>query len=85
MTRYVALINGTAGAYALTVPDLPGCTSAGNTITEVLNNAAEAVRLWINGAEIAPYPRAYNDVAADETVKVAVAHGAMLAIVVLAD
>jgi len=84
-TRYIGLINGTAGAYGLTVPDLPGCTSAGITITEVLNNAAEAVRLWINDAGIAPHPRAYNDVAADETVKAAIARGAMLAIVVLAD
>ena len=84
MTRYVALINGTAGAYALTVPDLPGCTSVGNTITEVLNNAAEAVRLWLNDARIAPPPRPYDDVVADEKVKAAIVHGAMPAIVLLA-
>jgi predicted RNase H-like HicB family nuclease len=82
-TRYVALIDGKAGAYRLTVPDLPGCTSAGSTITEVLNNAAEAVRLAITDAEIVPHPRTYNDVAADEKVKAAIAGGAMLAIVVL--
>jgi len=41
------------------------------------------VRLWICEAGTAPRPRAYNDVAADETVKAAVASGAMLAIVVL--
>jgi predicted RNase H-like HicB family nuclease len=82
-TRYVALIDGRHGAYDLTVPDLPGCKSAGITIGEVLHNAVEAVRLWICEAGTAPRPRAYNDVAADETVKAAVASGAMLAIVVL--
>ena len=82
-TRYVALIDGKHGAYDLTVPDLPGCTSAGITISEVLYNAVEAVRLWINDGGTAPHPRAYNDGAADETVKAAIASGAMLAIVVL--
>ena len=81
--RYVALIEGTQGTYHLTMPDLPGCTSAGTTIGEVLDSAAEAARLWIDEAGIAPRPRAYNDVAADETVKAAIASGAMLAIVVL--
>lgn len=82
-TRYVALIDGKHGAYDLTVPDLPGCTSAGIAITEVLNNATEAARLWVNDAGIAPHPRSYNDVAADQRVKAALARGAMLAIVVL--
>jgi predicted RNase H-like HicB family nuclease len=84
-TRYVALIDGKAGAYGLMVPDLPDCTSAGSTITEVLNNAAEAVRLWLSNTVIAPCPRAYDDVAKDQKVKEAIARGAMLAIVVLAD
>ena len=84
-TRYVALIDGKDGAYGLTVPDLPGCTSVGSTITEVLNNAAEAVRLWLSNTVIAPCPRAYDDVAKDQKVKEAIARGAMLAIVVLAD
>jgi predicted RNase H-like HicB family nuclease len=82
ITRYVALVDGKDGAWSLTVPDLPGCTSAGSTITEVLNNAAEAVRLWLNDARIAPRP--YDDVVADEKVKAAIVHGAMPAIVLLA-
>jgi predicted RNase H-like HicB family nuclease len=82
-TRYVAPIDGKHGAYDLTVPDLPGCTSAGITIGEVLRNAAEAVRLWINDAGFVPHPRAPKDVATDETVKAAIASGAKLAIVVL--
>jgi hypothetical protein len=53
-------------------------------LVEVLNNAAEAVRLWISDARIAPQPRVYNDVVADETVKAAIVRGAMPAIVLLA-
>jgi predicted RNase H-like HicB family nuclease len=79
LTRYVALINGTDGAYSLTVPDLPGCTSTGGTITEVLNDAAEAARQWIKNAGSSPLPRTYNEVAADERAKATVDNGTMLA------
>ena len=27
--RYIALVDGNAGAYGVVVPDLPGCTSVG--------------------------------------------------------
>lgn len=83
MIRYVVLINEKFGAYSLTVPDLPGCTSAGSTIGEVLSNAAEDVRRWITDTGINSRPRAHNDIVADERVKAALAGGAMLAIVVL--
>ncbi len=48
--RYIALVDGKAGAYGVVVPDLPGCTSAGSTTDEVLHNAVEAVRLWVEDA-----------------------------------
>jgi predicted RNase H-like HicB family nuclease len=50
MTRYVALVDGKPGSYGLTVPDLPGCTSAAATTDEVLRRATEAVRLWAEDA-----------------------------------
>jgi len=50
MTRYVALVDGKPGSYGLTVPDLPGCTSAAATIDEILRRATEAVRLWAEDA-----------------------------------
>jgi predicted RNase H-like HicB family nuclease len=84
LIRYVALINGTDGGYALTLPDLPGCASTGRTITEALNNAAESARLWIKNAGVRPKPRSYNDVTADDRVKAAVGDDTMLAIVILA-
>jgi predicted RNase H-like HicB family nuclease len=48
--RYIALVDGKAGAYGVVVPDLPGCTSAGSTTDEALRNAVEAVRLWVEDA-----------------------------------
>jgi predicted RNase H-like HicB family nuclease len=50
MTRYVALVDGKPGSYGLTVPDLPGCTSAAATTDEVVRRATEAVRLWAEDA-----------------------------------
>jgi predicted RNase H-like HicB family nuclease len=59
--RYIALVDGKAGAYGVVVPDLPGCTSAGPTTDEALRNAVEAVRLWaadaIDDGEMLPLPR----------------------------
>jgi hypothetical protein len=38
MAQYVALIDGEAGVYRVTVPDLPGCTSGGSTTDEALRH-----------------------------------------------
>ena len=35
--------------YGVTVPDLPGCFSAGSTLEEALANAVEAIELHIEG------------------------------------
>jgi predicted RNase H-like HicB family nuclease len=32
------------------VPDLPGCFSAGDTIEEAIDNAKEAIELWLEAA-----------------------------------
>ena len=44
--RYLILLDGSEPGvgYDVTVPDLPGCTSAGDTLGEAVNNAAEAIR-----------------------------------------
>src|SRR5580704_6739654 len=87
MARYVALVDGRSGSYGLTVPDLPGCTSAAATIDQVLRRATEAVRLWAEDAladgEKLPKPRSIEAVRADPEVAAALAHGAVLAIVPL--
>ena len=39
--------NGTAHAFGVVVPDLPGCFSAGDTFDEAMKNAKEAIELWL--------------------------------------
>ena len=34
-------------AYGVVVPDLPGCFSAGDTLDEAMDNAREALELWL--------------------------------------
>jgi predicted RNase H-like HicB family nuclease len=34
-------------AYGVVVPDLPGCFSAGDTLEEAIDNAKEAIELWL--------------------------------------
>ncbi|MBC7705136.1 MAG: type II toxin-antitoxin system HicB family antitoxin [Rhodoferax sp.] len=37
-------------AYGVVVPDLPGCFSAGDTLDEAMDNAKEAIELWLEVA-----------------------------------
>jgi predicted RNase H-like HicB family nuclease len=87
MSRYVALIDGKAGAYGVVFPDLPGCTSAGATTDEALRNAVAAVRLWAEDAladgERLPRPRNAEELRSDPDVAEAISNGAALAIVPL--
>jgi predicted RNase H-like HicB family nuclease len=34
-------------AFGVVVPDLPGCFSAGDTLDEAIDNAKEAIQLWL--------------------------------------
>lgn len=85
--RYVVLIDGKAGAYGVTVPDLAGCTAMGKTVDEALANAADAIRDWIevmeeSGGQVRA-PRATEKVVADADVREALGEGAVLASVPL--
>jgi predicted RNase H-like HicB family nuclease len=47
MQSYIAIISKEPGsAWGVHFPDLPGCTSAGATMGEALENAGKALRLW---------------------------------------
>src|SRR5439155_23625256 len=87
MAQYLGLVDGRAGAYGVTVLDLPGCTSAGSTTDEALHNVIAAMRLWAEDAiadgEELPPPRAAEALRADPEVAAAIAAGAALAIVPL--
>lgn len=59
MHRYIALIDGEAGAYGVSFPDLPGCVAMAPTIDEAILRAADALREFAAdvaaaGASISP-------------------------------
>jgi predicted RNase H-like HicB family nuclease len=49
MIHYLAFVEDEGPDYAIGVwfPDLPGCTSAGDTVEEAMANAREAVLLYL--------------------------------------
>jgi predicted RNase H-like HicB family nuclease len=62
MRRYVALLHLDAtGGYGISVPDFPGCISAGNSMAEAADQGALALRLHVEGmmedGEAIPEPR----------------------------
>ncbi|MEX0853757.1 MAG: type II toxin-antitoxin system HicB family antitoxin [Bauldia sp.] len=85
--RYSALIDGRAGAYGVVFPDLPGCAAMGKTIDQALNNAADALRDWVElteeSGEAVPPPRPVDRLRRDPDVAAALAEGALLAAVPL--
>jgi predicted RNase H-like HicB family nuclease len=85
--RYVAIVDGSPGAYGVVVPDLPGCTSGGPTIDEALRNAVEAVTLWVEDAradgEMIPKARPAEKLRRDPGVAAALGEGGVLAYVPL--
>ena len=87
MSRYIALVDGKAGAYGVVFPDLPGCAAMGKTMDEALANAVDALRDWVEVWEEsggkAPRPRALETLRRDPEVKRALASGAGLATVPL--
>ena len=42
--------------YGATIPDIPGCFSAGDTLEEAINNIQEAVEAHLEGESIIPEP-----------------------------
>jgi predicted RNase H-like HicB family nuclease len=87
MARYVALIDGKAGAYGVVFPDLPGCTAMGKTVDQAIANAAEALRDWIevkkeHGKE-PPLPLPIEKLRRRADVAQAIGSGATLAAVPL--
>lgn len=87
MSRYTVLIDGEAGAYGVTFPDLPGCTAMGETIDEALRNAGEALRRWVEtmtarGKDL-PEPRTPDAIRADTGFAEDFAAGATLGSVTL--
>ena len=58
-----------ASAYGVTVPDILGCFSAGETLDEALRNVQEAVEVHLHGEDIAPEPSSLERWKADPDAK----------------
>ncbi len=85
MARYIAVVDGEKGAYGVTFPDLPGCTSMGATVDEALRNGVEAVRLWVEetigqGGRI-PDARTIEELRTDRDFRAEIATGGIIAAV----
>lgn len=80
MPRYIALLDGKAGAYGVVFPDLPGCTAMGKTMDEALENAAGVLREFVEVTEEligpVPPPRALEVIRKDKDVQLELAEGA---------
>lgn len=48
---YPAIIEPQDGVYAVTVPDLPGCITFGETLADALEMAKDAIEMWLWDAE----------------------------------
>jgi len=59
--KYPVLIHKESNTeYGVTIPDIPGCFTAGKTIDEALKNLQEAVECYYEGEEINTAPEASN-------------------------
>lgn len=63
--RYVVVIHKDEDSdYGVTVPDLPGCFSAGDTLDQALSNSIEAIECHVEGlfadAEELPTPQSFE-------------------------
>ena len=70
MAQYIALIHKDADSdYGVSFPDLPGCISAGATLDEARDMAAEALALHLEGlaedGEAVPDPSTLEAIMAD--------------------
>jgi predicted RNase H-like HicB family nuclease len=78
MPSWIALIHKDAGSdYGVSFPDLPGCISAGATLDEARDMAAEALSLHLDGLEedglAIPHPSTLETIMADRDNREAVA------------
>lgn len=89
MARYIALIDGEAGAYGAAFPDCPGCTAMGETVDETIANAAEALREWMEDRQAAtiglPQPRTVEALRLDPDVAVEMMQAVVASVPLLLD
>lgn len=72
--RYIAFVHKEPNScYGVSFPDVPGCTSAGDTLDEALSNAVDAlsghIRLMEADMDAIPSPRTLEEIYDDPEVK----------------
>ena len=85
--RFIAFVHKEQDScYGVSFPDVPGCTSAGNSLDEALANAVDAlsghIRLIEADAGAIPSPRTLEEICAEPELK-SDAEGAMMSAVPL--
>ena len=87
MARYIAIIDGEAGAYGVAFPDCPGCTAMAGTIDDALRLAADALREWMSDrvadGVAPPTPRSAAEIRSDPEAARDFIDGAIIASVPL--
>jgi predicted RNase H-like HicB family nuclease len=67
--HYTAVVERAADGFCVFFPDLPGCTSAGDSVDEALANATEALalhlELTLEHGEPVPEPTPFDRIAVD--------------------
>lgn len=77
---FPAIVDRGASGYGVTFPDLPGCTSGGDTVDDAVRSAEEALALHIRGMvedgdpipDSTPLDRIVRDPDVDEVARVLV-------------
>lgn len=78
MKRYFAILDGEPGAFGVSFPDCPGCVAMGETETDAVNNAIEALSEWAHDAREAgelPQPSDIKALRRDPDVNATIAEG----------
>jgi predicted RNase H-like HicB family nuclease len=80
MIRYVGILEKEPESlWGVYVPDLPGCVAAADTSDGALDQASEALRLWVEDAyeagEVLPRARTVEELRRDPIVAEAIAAG----------
>ena len=85
--KYVALVDGKAGAYGVAFPDAPGCAAMGKTMDEAIANAVRALAEWVGYATASrldvPRARSVDELRNDAEVIEQIEDGAAFVVIPL--
>lgn len=87
MSRFIALVDGKAGAYGVSFPDAPGCAAMGKTVDEAIRNAINSLAEWVEHSDSEDFSRttarSAEELRHDPEVREQLAEGAAFAVVPL--